>query len=127
VEIPCGPCPVPRRERRATCDEDDGVASVSLLTGRAFAFSASPSPVGVRMKLPAALQQLQQLFTASGTGCGLAFGGADDARRCSQEEGKEEGKEPPPGRMSAARPQGELYDQASPLALRVSTRSRLTD
>ena len=68
VEVPRGPCPGPRRERRATCAEDDGATSVPLPTGRSFAFSVSPSPVWVWMSLPAALQPLPMLLPSGGTG-----------------------------------------------------------
>ena len=62
-----------------------------LTTGRAFALSVSPSPGGIRVKLPSALPPLPLPLPAGGAGCGLAF------RECSQEDGKEEGKEPSPG------------------------------
>ena len=60
--------PRPRRERRATCAEDDGATSVPLPTGRAFASSVSPSPVRVWLSLPAALQLLPMLLPSGGAG-----------------------------------------------------------
>ena len=119
--------PRPRRERRATCAEDDGATSVPLPTGRAFAFSVSPSPVWVWMSLPAALQPLPMLLPSGGTGCGLAFGGPTTPENALRRRARKRARSPPPGPMSAAKPQCELYGQAAPLALSISARSRLPD
>ena len=127
VEAPRGPCPGPRRERRATCAEDDGATSVPLPTGRAFAFSVTPSPVGIWDRLPAALEPLQLLPPSGGTGCGLAFGGPLTPENALRRMASKRARSPPPGPMSATKPQSELYGQAAPLALSISARSRLPD
>ena len=119
--------PRPRRERRATCAEDDGATSVPLPTGRAFAFSVSPSPVCIRLKLPSALQPLQKLPPSGGAGCGLAFGGPTTPENALRRRARKRARSPPPGPMSATKPQLEPYGQAAPLALRISARSRLPD
>ena len=127
MAVPRGPCPGPRRERRATCAEDDGATSVPLPTGRAFAFSVSPSPVRVWMSLPAALQPLPMLLPTGGAGCGLAFGGPTTPENALRRRARKRARSPPPGPMSATKPQLEPYGQAAPLALRISARSRLPD
>ena len=119
--------PRPRRERRATCAEDDGATSVPLPTGRAFAFSVSPSPVWVWLSLPAALQPLPMLLPSGGAGCGLAFGGPTTPENALRRRARKRARSPPPGSMSATKPQLEPYGQAAPLALSISTRSRLPD
>ena len=98
-----------------------------LLPGRAFVLSVSPSPVGIRLKLPPALQPLQQLLPAGGTGCGLAFGGPLTPENALRRRARKRARSPPPGPMSATKPQLEPYGQAAPLALRISARSRLPD
>ena len=110
-----------------TCDKDDGATSVPLPTGRAFAFSVSPSPVCIRVKLPSALQPLQKLLPAGGAGCGLAFGGPTTPENALRRRARKRARSPPPGPMSATKPQLEPYGQAAPLALRISARSRLPD
>ena len=127
MAVPRGPCPGPRRERRATCAEDDGATSVPLPTGRAFAFSVSPSPVCIRVKLPSALQPLQKLPPSGGAGCGLAFGGPTTPENALRRRARKRARSPPPGPMSATKPQLEPYGQAAPLALSISARSRLPD
>ena len=98
-----------------------------LTTGRAFVLSVSPSPVCIRLKPPSALQPLQKLPPAGGAGCGLAFGGPTTPENALRRMASKRARSPPPGPMSATKPQSELYGQAAPLALSISARSRLPD
>ena len=94
MEVPRGPCPGPRRERRATCAEDDGATSGSLHKNVRFAFLVSPSPVGILGRLPAVCARSCAADNVRRNWLRTGFSGAFAARECSQEEGKEEGKEP---------------------------------
>ena len=97
VEVPRGPCPGPRRERRATCAEDDGATLQTADHRPGFCV------LGVSIA-SAGLDELPSRSTAAANASSVrrswlrtGLWGANDARECSQEEGKEEGKEPSPG------------------------------
>ena len=75
VEVPRGRRAGPLRARRATSDEAHGATSGPLLRGLSFELLVFPSAVGIRVRLPATLQSLNRLFTAGGSGWGVASNG----------------------------------------------------
>ena len=86
----------------------------------------SPSPGYVRVRLPAAQQPLSQLFSSGGAGGGLLLGGLWRGSIGPRMRAWERARSPPPGLLSAGKPQGYLSCQAAPLLLEHSSRSRLT-
>ena len=89
--------PRPRRERRATCDKDDG-ATLQTADHR-LGFCALGVSIASRHPAEAPIRSTATAEASTGRRSWLRTGlwGANDARECSQEEGKEEGKEPSPG------------------------------
>ena len=89
--------PRPRRERRATCDKDDGATLQTAAPRPGFCAlgvsiaSGHPGEAPIRSTATAAASTGRRSWLRTG------LWGAFDARECSQEEGKEEGKEPSPG------------------------------
>ena len=89
--------PRPRRERRATCDKDDGATLQTAdhrpgfcVLGVSIASRHLAEPP-IRSTAAAEASSVRRSWLRTG------LWGANDARECSQEEGKEEGKEPSPG------------------------------
>ena len=89
--------PRPRRERRATCDKDDG-ATLQTADHRPGFCVLGVSIASVHPG-EAPIRSTATVEASTGRRSWLRTGlwGANDARECSQEEGKEEGKEPSPG------------------------------
>ena len=89
--------PRPRRERRATCDKDDGATLQTADHRPGFCAlgvsiaSRHPAEAPIRSTATAEASSVRRSWLRTG------LRGANDARECSQEEGKEEGKEPSPG------------------------------
>jgi len=119
--------PGPRRESRPRCDAAHGATSSALLSGRSFAFLVFPSPAGVGVRLPAALQRLPRLFAAGGTEGGLASRGPFWGRGALRRRARRRARSPPPELFSAFKAQYAWYLQPPPLPLQAPSRSGCQD
>ena len=118
-ELPARPRAHVRRGR--------GGATRARLPGVSWAFLVSPSPGYVRVRLPAAQQPLSQLFSSGGAGGRLLLGGLRRGPIGPRMRARERARSPPPGLLSAGKPQGDLSCQTAPPLLEHSSRSRLAD
>ena len=89
--------PRPRRERRATCDKDDGATLQTAAPRPGFCALGVSIASGHPVEAPIRSTATAAASTGRRNGLRTGLWGANDARECSQEEGKEEGKEPSPG------------------------------
>ena len=89
--------PRPRRERRATCAEDDGATLQTAAPRPGFCALGVSIASGHPFEAPTRSTATAAASTGRRNGLRTGLWGANDARECSQEEGKEEGKEPSPG------------------------------
>ena len=116
-ELPARPRAHVRRGR--------GGATLARLPGEPWALLVSPSPEFVRVRLPAAQQPLSQLFSSGGAGGRLLLGGLRRGPIGPRMRARERARSPPPGLLSAGKPQGDLSCQATPPLLEHLSRSRL--